>query len=544
MKFGDIPVTDAKGAILAHSVRRGKLALKKGRTLSAEDIETLQSAGVDSIIGAQLESGDVGEDTAAARIATAAAGDGLEVSAAFTGRVNLYAMTEGLVVYDPDRLNALNLTDESATVALLPPYAQVSKRQMVGTVKIIPFASPETVVAACETIATQTQPLVRVASYRGRPVGLVQTRLPGTKETVLDKTTDVLTQRVVALSGTLRGERRCGHAADAIETAIRELANDGCEMIMIIGASAITDRRDVIPSGIVQAGGVVDHFGMPVDPGNLLLLGHVGEIPVAGLPGCARSPKLNGFDWVLQRLFADIPVRREDIMAMGVGGLLKEIPARPLPRAEATSGMPAEDGMARAPRIAAIILAAGQSRRMGATNKLLAEIDGRAMVNRAVDTVRASKAGPIVIVLGHEANRVRRAIGEGDDISFTENPRFAEGLSTSLVRGLDALPTEIDGVIVCLGDMPRVSADVIDRLVAAFDPLEGRAICIPTHNGKRGNPMLFARRFFDEVREISGDLGARQLTGAYPELTCDVEMSGDGVLLDVDTPDALAKLTA
>jgi molybdenum cofactor cytidylyltransferase len=544
MKFGDIAVADAEGAILAHSVRRGRLSLKKGRILSAEDVAALREADVETVVGAQLEDGDVGEDAAAARIAKAAMGDDLDVSAAFTGRVNFYAKAEGLVVYDTERLNALNLIDESATVALLPPYTPVSPRQMVGTVKIIPFSAPEEVVVACEAVAAGNHPLVRVAPFRGRPVGLVQTRLPGTKESVLDKTTDVLTQRLTALGGTLNGERRCGHTADEVEAAIRALQDAGSEMILIIGASAITDRRDVVPSGIVRAGGAVDHFGMPVDPGNLMLIGHIGEMPVAGLPGCARSPKLNGFDWVLQRLFADIPVRREDIMVMGAGGLLKEIPARPLPRAEAIANPPEEDGMARAPRIAALILAAGQSRRMGATNKLLAEIDGRAMVNRVVDTVRASKAEPITVVLGHEAQRVRDAIGKSGDLSFVENPRYAEGLSTSLIRGIDALPADIDGVIVCLGDMPRVSPDVIDRLIAAFDPLEGRAICVATHNGKRGNPMLFARRFFDEVREISGDLGARHLTGAYPELTCDVEMSGDGVLLDIDTPDALAKLTA
>ena len=544
MNFGDIAVADARGAILAHRVRCGKTTLKKGRILSAEDIETLQAAGVETITGAQLETGDVGEDRAAARIAAAIAGDNLDVSAAFTGRVNLYAKADGLVDYDPARLHALNLIDESATVALLPPFAQVSPRQMVGTVKIIPFASPESVVASCEAIASETAPLVRVAPYRGRSVGLIQTRLPGTKESVLDKTTDVLSQRVTALGGTVAEERRCGHATDEIEQAIRALTQSGSAMVLITGASAITDRRDVIPAGIIQAGGTVDHFGMPVDPGNLLLMGHVGDIPVAGLPGCARSPKLNGFDWVLQRMFADIPVRREDIMAMGAGGLLKEIPARPLPRAEAIEGSPDEDDSGRAPRIAAIILAAGQSRRMGATNKLLAEIDGRAMVNRVVDTVRASKADPIMVVLGHEAERVRTAIGGEDTLSFTVNPNYPDGLSTSVVAGLNALPAGIDGVIVCLGDMPRVSSAEIDRLIAAFDPLEGRAICIPTHNGKRGNPMLFARRFFDEVREISGDLGARQLTGAYPDLVCEVEMSGDGVLLDIDTPTALAALTA
>jgi molybdenum cofactor cytidylyltransferase len=539
VKFGDLPIDEATGAILAHSVRHGGLTLKKGRILNSADIATLRSAGIASVMAARLEADDVGEDAAAARIAAAIAGAYLDISAAFTGRVNLYAQRSGVLVYDPARLNALNLVEEAATVALLPPFAPVATRQMVATVKIIPFAAPQSVIAACEALAAGD--LARIAPYRPRPVALVQTRLPGTKESVLDKTMAVLARRVNALGGSLVEETRCDHDTRATSAAMQCLLAGGAELVLIIGASAITDRRDVVPAAIVAAGGTIDHFGMPVDPGNLLLLGQVGGFPVAGLPGCARSPKLNGFDWVLQRLFADIPVRREDIMAMGAGGLLKEISARPLPRAEATRRNPAPAAARRAPRIAAIILAAGQSRRMGQINKLLAKIDGQAMVNRVVNAVRASCAGPVLVVVGHEADKLRATIGD-DGVRFIENPDYANGLSTSLACAIAALDPDVDGVVVCLGDMPRVSAAAIDRLVAAFDPLEGRAICVPTHNGKRGNPMIFARRFFDEVCDISGDLGARQLTGAYPELTCEVEMTEDGVLLDIDTPSALSRI--
>ncbi len=539
MKFGDLPIGEAAGAILAHGVRRGAVAMKKGRILNADDIAALRGAGIASVVAARLEADDVGEDGAAARIAAAIAGAHLDISAAFTGRVNLYAKTDGVIVYDPARLNEINLIDEAATVALLPPFAPVTAGQMAATVKIIPFAAPESVVAACETVAAGG--LVRIAPYRPRPVALVQTRLPGTKESVLDKTSAVLARRIQALGGSLAAETRCNHDAPSASAAVRTLLDGGAELVLIIGASAIADRRDVVPAAIAAAGGTIDHFGMPVDPGNLLLLGHIGGCPVAGLPGCARSPKLNGFDWVLQRLFADIPVRREDIMAMGAGGLLKEIPARPLPRAEATLRNRAPAASGGAPRIAAVILAAGQSRRMGQTNKLLAEIDGQAMVNRVVAAVHASRAESIIVVIGHEADKLRAAIGD-DGVRFVDNPDYAKGLSTSLARAIAELDDTIDGVVVCLGDMPRVTAAAIDRLIAAFDPLEGRAICVPTHNGKRGNPMIFARRFFDEVREISGDFGARQLTGAYPELTCEVEMTEDGVLLDIDTPSALARI--
>lgn len=541
MKFGETPIDEAKGAILAHSIRTSGISFKKGRSLNEKDIEGLRVAGIASVIAARLEPDDVSEDVAAARIAKAIAGINLEISAAFTGRVNLYAEIAGLVEYDPLQLDQLNMVDESATVALLPPFAPVVARQMVGTVKIIPFAASEVVVTSCELLAqggiTQ-KGLVQVTPYRARTVGLLQTSLPGTKETVLDKTTQVLNARVKALGGNLKIERRCNHATVAIQAEIAFLLDEGCEMVLIAGASAITDRRDVIPAAIVASGGTIDHFGMPVDPGNLLLLGTARSVPVLGLPGCARSPKLNGVDWILQRLFADIAITGQDVMAMGTGGLLKEIPARPLPRAEAiTTNVPS------APKIAAIILAAGQSRRMGTENKLLSEIDGKPMVTRVAELVTSSQAASVVAVLGHEASKVRGVL-TSFDLSFSENPKFADGLSSSLIVGLDALPGDIDGVIICLGDMPRINARVIDQLIAAFDPLEGRAICVPTFDGKQGNPILLARRFFSEMREITGDRGARHLIDSYQELTCEVEMSEDGVLIDIDTPQMLADIKA
>jgi len=548
MIFGETPLAEAEGAILAHSLAVGKGRLKKGRTLSAADITALRSAGITSVIAARLEPGDVHEDAAATALAEALSGPGLKATAAFTGRANLIAQTRGLLSIDRSRLDAINLVDEAVTVATLPPFEPVAPRRMAATIKIIPFAVSGETLARCLDVARGAAPLLRVAGFRARRVGLVQTRLAGTKAGLLEKTKAALDTRLAALDCPPAAEHRCAHDAAAIAEAIAALRADGCEIVLVSGASAIVDRRDVVPTGLVAAGGVVEHFGMPVDPGNLLLLGRVEDTPVVGLPGCARSPKLNGFDWVLQRLIADVPVDRGDLMAMGAGGLLKEIAARPLPRAAAVEGLstPALTG-ARAPRIAALVLAAGQSQRMGPENKLLADVDGKPMVAHAVSEAIAAGADPVVVVTGHERERVETALA-GLAITPVHNPEYAAGLSTSLRRGLAALPEEAEGVLVCLGDMPRISAAVIARLIAAFDPLDGRAICVPTWRGKRGNPVLFARRFISEMQEVAGDVGARALVGEYPELLCEVAMdethSGDGILLDVDTPAALAALRA
>lgn len=534
MEFGEIAVNTAIGAILAHSVQLDGQRFAKGRVLSAGDIAALQQAGIAQVVAARLTPDDMPEDEAAAALAHAAAGTGVDCAAPFTGRANLSAACDGLALVDTVALDRFNMLDESLTIATVAPFEPVVAGQMIATVKIIPFAAPRAAVARGETLLRELQAgLLQVAPWRAQKVGLVSTFLPDGKQSLLEKNRKGLEGRLAALGRHAIVERRCPHKVADVAAEITALRDAGCSLICLFGASAIVDRRDVLPAAIAQAGGAIEHFGMPVDPGNLLLLGRHGEVPVIGLPGCARSPKLNGFDWVLQRLVAGLRVRAEDIMKMGGGGLLKEIVSRPQPRAGGKAAV------RKAPKIAAIILAAGQSRRMGAVNKLLTEIDGEPLITRIVRAVVESKAGPIVLVTGHEADRVRAAVADFP-LTLVHNRDYADGLSGSLKAGLSALGAGVDGAIICLGDMPELRADHLARLIAAFDPEEGREICVPTFEGKRGNPVLFGRRFFPEMMQVSGDVGARHLIGEYAEAVCEVPSPDRSIFLDLDTPEALA----
>ncbi len=310
------------------------------------------------------------------------------------------------------------------------------------------------------------------------------------------------------------------------------MLKDGAELVVIFGASAIADRRDVIPSAIEKVGGEIEHFGMPVDPGNLMLVGHAHGRLVLGAPGCARSPKDNGFDWVLMRMLAGIPVTREDITGMGVGGLLMEIVTRPQPRDEPLAGSRS---------VAAVVLAAGRSTRMGGPNKLLAEFSGKPLVRIAVEQALASRASPVIVVTGHQRQEVEAAIA-GLDVKTVHNPDFAQGLGTSLKAGVAALPAENDGAIICLADMPQVNAALIDKLIGAFDPEKGALVVLPTLDGKRGNPVLWSRRFFPDLMAIEGDIGARHLIARYAEAVTEVPVDGLAAFTDVDTPEALQSL--
>ena len=330
MRFGPVPIGESCGALVAHGVHADGVVLKKGDRVTADHIESLHRAGVKTIVVAALEEGDVDENIAARLLAEAVTGSGLRIERAFTGRANIFARGNGVLVVDAVAVDRLNAVDERLTLATLPPFRAVEDGEMVGTVKVIPFAVSSLVLDASIEALAAAAPL-RLAPYRPRRIGVVSTVLPGLKASVVAKTLRVLADRLVPTGSTIAADIQVPHETGALAAALRRLAPSQ-DMLIIFGASAIADRRDVIPAAIEVAGGTVDHFGMPVDPGNLLLLGSLGGMPVLGAPGCARSPKENGFDWVLQRLLADIPVTSADIRRLGAGGLLMEIVSRPQPR--------------------------------------------------------------------------------------------------------------------------------------------------------------------------------------------------------------------
>ncbi|TDR93018.1 molybdopterin-binding protein [Enterovirga rhinocerotis] len=331
MKFGVIPVGEAIGAIAAHSVRAESVALRKGQPISAELASALRAAGIETVVAARLDHGDVSEDAAAGGLAVTLAGMGVRVEPPFTGRSNLFAERPGILLVDSRTVDGINAIDEAITVATLPTFKPVVEGEMIGTVKIIPYGIESRLLGQAIGVAHSGRPL-EIAPYRLRRVGAISTLTPGFKIGIVEKTLRVFGERLAPAGAGLVAASACAHATDDLREELLSRI-DEVELLVVFGASAIADRRDVIPAAIEAAGGRIEHFGMPVDPGNLLLVGELRGKPVLGAPGCARSPKENGFDWVLTRLLAGLPVTRRDITAMGVGGLLMETVSRGQPRA-------------------------------------------------------------------------------------------------------------------------------------------------------------------------------------------------------------------
>ena len=539
MIFAAFALDDADGVVLAHSHRLPGRVLKKGLVLNAEALAALRAAGHDSVIGARFEPGDVAENDAAEALALALTGNGVSRGRAGTGRVNIHADSAGLFIVDSQRLALINGIDESLTSATLPDNTPVAAGDMVATIKVIPFAVQRALLQQAAAVIGAEGPPFALHPFRRLTVGLVLSQLPGLKESVLEGTIAATEARVVGLGGRLLPPLTCAHAEMPIAEALQTLRRDGAQILLVAGASATVDRRDVGPAGVVRAGGRIIHFGMPVDPGNLICLGEIDGVPALVLPGCARSPRPNGIDFVLRRIFAGLPIAPRDIARMGVGGLLKDTEARPLPRARA-AGKP-EPVLGRA-GVAAVVLAAGQSTRMAPYHKLLvADRGGKTMIARVVDNVLSSGVRPVLVVVGHREAELRAALG-GRPVTFVAAADYAAGLSASLKAGIAAVPDTARGAIVCLGDMPLVTGRMLDRLVAAYDPGEGRSIVLPVHGGKPGNPVLWDRRYFGEILALSGDSGARKLLDRHAEQVAEVDLGDDAVLRDFDTLESLATL--
>ncbi len=523
MRFGAVGVHEAEGAILAHSLTLGDLRLRKGQRLSEGDIAALAQAKIAMVTVAVLAADDIDENTAAGVIGAAGLGAGIVASPAHAGRVNLVAENAGVLEVGVAAVNAVNAVTPAITLATLPPFARVSKGQLLATIKIIPYAVGQGVVADAAQKMAQAFRLHGVAKTS---VSLVMSYVNGMKPSLLDKGRHAIETRLSRFGLCLAECQAVPHKAADIAQAISESTGD---LVLLLGASATSDIADTAPEALRQAGGHVTRFGIPVDPGNLLFIGQHKGRDVLGLPGCARSLALNGADWVLERLVCGIKVNEAMLAGMGVGGLLKEIPTRPQPRQNS--------GTAKG-KVAIILLAAGQSRRMRGRDKLLEPVGAGTMLEHAAKAALASRADTVLVALPPQAD-ARRARLAGLAVRQINAPDFAEGMGGSLRNAMAHIGPEYSAAIVALADMPEITPSHYNALITAYNPAKNHEICrAQTEGGSKGHPVLFGRRFFEALGDSQGDTGGKAVVQSSADYVLDVPTKGEGARLDLDTPEA------
>jgi molybdenum cofactor cytidylyltransferase len=333
MKFGPVPLQESVGKILAHNLidAHGRKVFNKGHEVKPDDLGKLRALGMEAVVVAALDSTDLGENEAAQRVGMALAGAGVRVVAPGVGRANLIAEAAGPLRINVPVLARLNNIDEGITIATLHEHTLVQPGQLVTLVKIIPFGVPRTRVEDVEAVACESAPIISVRALKPRSVALIISGPDSARQRLLADFTEPVRDRIEKLGSQLDVIDFCAPSPAAIASALHDQASRH-DLVLVVGISAIIDREDVVPTALEQAGGSVTHFGVPVDPGSLMMLGYLGKVPVVGAPGCIKSPKTNVIDWILPRLLAGERLTRADLVAMGHGGLLDDISERPMPR--------------------------------------------------------------------------------------------------------------------------------------------------------------------------------------------------------------------
>ncbi len=498
MKFGSARPDGAEGAILAHSLHLHDGRIRKGRVLSKADIERLVGAGIERVVVARLEGNDLPEDKAAELIAQALVADCklLTASAPFAGRSNLIAQAPGLLQVDSDRLTALNLIDPAITLATLANNSRVIGRALVGTLKIITYGVDQACVARAVGAAGG---VIAVRPVILRTASLIVTEVVGSSSRASKKGMISVASRLDALGIRLVEVARVRHDMPDICHAIRNCIG---ELIMLMTGSATSDPEDVGPQAVREAGGSVARFGIPVDPGNLLFFGALGQRPVIGLPGCAKSPALNGADWVLERLACGLELGDRDIAQMGAGGLLKEIPIRPQPRRSTRL-------VATRPRVTAAVLVGVDTNAAIQTVSFLREcaVDQLMVISQCSAPDEASKTRP------GSTKIVWHALSLGAD--------YSQHVAAAATR----LSGQTDSVLLVRAGDEAVGRARIDTLVSAFSPADGREICcLATPEGRREFPVLMGRRYFETLADATTGKGVAEIVANAGEYVVDIEL--------------------
>lgn len=521
MRFEERDVADCIGWQLAHSILCGPRRLGKATTVSKAIASELRENGVTSAQVFMLEDGDLDEDTAALRAAELSVGDGLIVKAAGRGRANLIAACDGVFV-PGDAIDTLNALSDAFSAASARAFTKVQEGDLVATIKLVPYG-----VAAGVLSTYRPETKCEIAPFTKFCATLL---VGGTAPT--EKTLRILSTRLSQIGGAIDKIIEVDHEVSAYATALASCHND---LILMIGASAISDRYDTLPSSVEAAGGRVEKVGMPADPGNLLMLARLGTKTIIGMPGCARSPALNGFDWVLQRYTAGLPLNAEILSQMGTGGLLKEPADRAFPRRTKQ-----DQHSSGKPKFSAILLAAGRSSRSGETHKLLSQLGQQSVIEKTADLLLFFPSIQTVTVTGDSEDRIRDLLGSRK-LQLVHNKNFRNGMGSSIAVGIQALSPKADYTFICLGDMPFIRPSTIDTLMSTAADAPESSIIVPTFNGKRGHPVVWGKRHFKSLSSLNSEVGGREIIRTNSEKVIEVEVDDPGILIDLDTPEMLAQ---
>lgn len=531
MKFGEFPVYDALGVELAHTVKCQGKTLKKGHELTSADLNLLKYSGIKTIIGVQFTPDDVHPETAADILLKTLAGDFLRYTHPDeTGYSEIFADTDGTLVFDPERLNRFNAHNENISLITIQPYTPVYKGQFIANLRISgPAVEAETLNEAVTKISG-TGPLLKVAPYAFCKIGFIRTLLSNSSVPRLDE--DELASRFGAFGFSVVYSDLCEHSVDAVETAVRNAIDAQAEIVLVESQIPPLHRNDIVPKAFLESAGDIDRLGWPVDTGLSLVIGHKNEVRLLGY--CAEDAGSSALDRLL-RFMATKSMPEPSLFpylamnGISLGRMTKRISAEQMENSTAIGSVTDSE------KIAVVILAAGSSRRMIGTNKLLESINGLPMIEYAVRSALSSKADYVAVVTGYDAKFIERRL-EQYDVKIVRNADYVSGVLGSIRLGLAVLPPDIVGAVVLPADMPAFTEEYIDKLIDAFDfSAKRRPVVLPTFNSVRHNPVLWPRDLFKVVKIVPEDAQYVPSLIEHSDYIKEIPLKDDLPLTDINT---------
>ncbi|MBO4644586.1 MAG: NTP transferase domain-containing protein [Alphaproteobacteria bacterium] len=537
MKFGEFPVYDALGIELVHDVKCREKTLKKGLVLTSSDISLLKYSGVKTVTGVQFSSQDIQPETAADILLKTLVGDYLRYTVPDkNGYSEIFADTDGTLVFDQNRLNRFNAHNETISLMTIPPYTSIYKGQFVANLRLFgPAVTAETLNEAVTKISG-TGSLLKAAPYAFCKIGFIRTLMNNSSIPPLDE--DKLMARFAAFGFNVVYSDLCEHSAAAVEKAVRDSIDAQAEIVLIESQVPPLHRDDIVPTGFKEAAGDIDRLGWPVDTGLSLVIGHKKDVRLLGY--CADDINHPDLDRLLRLLATKSLPAIEDLPLLALNGISLGRMAKRITPEQMKNSVQVE-ALSGSKKIAIVILAAGSSRRMIGTNKLLESVNGLPIIDHTVRSALSSQADYVAVVTGHEAKFIERRL-EQYDVKIVRNPDYVSGVLGSIRLGLAVLPADIAGAVVLPADMPAFTEEYIDKLIDAFDfTAKRRPVVLPTFNSVRHNPVLWPRDLFNVVKIVPEDSQWVPTLIEHSDYIKEIPLKDDLPLTDINTRGDLAK---
>ena len=539
MRFGEFPVYDALGVELAYPVTCQGKVFPAGHAMTANDLRLFRQDGIQNVVGCLLTSDDIRPDIACDMILKSLVGDHLRYTHPENGYSEIYADKDGLFVVSPERLFRFNAHDENISTACLAPFMPVYKNQLIASLRLSGPAFPADVVNAAVDKITGQGPLFKIAPYALCRIGYVQTVMHRGDIPVLEE--DALNRRFGVYGFGVVHFETCAHQSEHVEKAVRNAIDAGAEVVLVQSPAAPISRNDVVPSAFKEAAGDIDRLGWPMDPGLSVVIGHKNDVKLIGF--AEKDFETPAMDRLMRFLATRSLPPAEDFPSFAPGSLSIERLIQiftPDPEKNSIAGGALDVVVI----LGIVVLAAGSSRRMIGSNKLLENVQGLPMIERVVQSALLSRAAYVLVVTGYDARFIEQRLANYD-VKIVRNPDYSSGVLSSVRLGLSVLPPDVAGAVVLPADMPGFTSAYIDRLIDCFDAKAKRKpVCMPVYDGVRHNPVLWPRDLFKTVKIIPEDAHWMPPLIEHSDYIVEMPVEDDLPLSDINTHGDLSAFLA